>query len=181
LTQVAWKTGLGDTGFNFFREADQAIESFFTNATHASSGFDRQVALLATATIRAHEVRDHPYDDDSESNFPLVHVWSGGSGFETLELESGGYAVRARTRVLVWTVNARPETAAEDCIELTAATASMIQQTYDDTNSEDWSQHYANWPQLDVAVDPIEFFEFGEENKQGLVQGRLVVTWTHNE
>jgi hypothetical protein len=175
MTQSAWKTG-GAGAFPFFQYADEAIVAFFANTT---SGFANHKAIIATATSRSHQVYELPMTDESESNFPLIYVWSGGSGFSTTEYESGGYAVRVSTRILVWTVNADPQQAAEDCIELCVAVASLLQQTHDETDSDDWAQFYANWAPIEITCDPIEFLEDGEG--RGLCQGRLNVTWTHNE
>jgi hypothetical protein len=175
VTQISWKAGSG-FNFTFFEKADDAINTFFANG---SSAYTNHKALIATATIRTHDVRDYPVTDESESNFPLVHVWSGGGGFETTEIESGSYAVRVRTRILVWALNAVPQQAAEDCVAMCGAIASMLQQTYEDAEADDWSVFYANYPLVDISCDPIEFLEDGEG--RGLCQGRLNVTWTHNE
>ena len=167
-----WLGGTDPSGFEFFKSADEALASHLSTATPpVASAWDRQQAEVAAAKVRTHNARPVPVTDDSESNFPLVHIWSGGTGYEVARTESY-YHITPSTRILVWDVG---DGAEKTVYALASAIASLLHQTHEDTSGTDWATFFANWGLVRVTGPRMTQFA------GWLEQAELTVEWGHVE
>jgi hypothetical protein len=159
LLPSTWKTGSPVfVEFAFMENMDKVTN----NALWASTG------LRAGLTARIHDPRPEPAKDESETTFPLVHIWSG--EFETF-IDGPKYGVRGKTRLLIFTKNADDAVASRDCGHYTGFIASWMQQE----QPAYLTAHYANHGLVAAEAYPTE------KLPDGSYRGHVDILWGHTE
>jgi hypothetical protein len=172
VPDIPWTAGFGGA-FEFFKDADEKIGSFFTNAEHPTEDYWETLQdTVLDIYFSIHNPLTEPPADRSEARFPLCHVWSG-DGFETF-MVGRNYGIRCKTRLLVWTVNADPPVAAKECDRNCGAIATWLQQVHDDTSGERFGSFYANHGLVEAERHPIVV-------DGGMARGQVDIHWAHTE